>query len=69
MIPEMHMLGQLHLDDLRRDAAMEALAAQLRGPSRPGYRQRLAHGLRAVARFIEPAYEPQIGREAWSARS
>jgi hypothetical protein len=69
MTPDIHVMAQLRLDDLRRDAANEALAAQLRDPSRPGYRARVALALRAVARRIEPAYESQIGREPWPAHS
>jgi hypothetical protein len=69
MTPDLQILAQLRLDDLRREGAMVALAAQLRDPSRPGYRQRMAHWLRAFARRVEPAYEAQIGREAWLTHS
>ena len=56
-----HMLeevAELRLQELRRQAAMDALAAQARSAPRLSYRTRLARRLRAWARRLDPASEP-----------
>lgn len=40
--------------DRVREWKMAALAAQLPRTSHPGYREHLAHGLRVVARYLDP---------------
>jgi hypothetical protein len=49
-------LLRLRVEDMEREAAMAALVAQLGSSSRPSYRKQLATGLRAFARFIDPAH-------------
>jgi hypothetical protein len=48
------ILAEAHRQQLERECAMAALAAQLHRTARPGYRVQLAHGLRAFAQWIEP---------------
>jgi hypothetical protein len=49
------ILAEAHRQQLVRECAMAALAAQLHRPSRPGYRIQLARGLRAFASRLEPS--------------
>ena len=54
-------LARLRAEDLARECEMAARAAQLSRPASPGYRERLAHGLRAFARRIDPVVvEPSL---------
>ena len=51
-------LARLRAEDIARRCEMAARAAQLSRPVGPGYRQRLAHRLRAFARRLDPMIEP-----------
>jgi hypothetical protein len=53
-------LARLRAEDIARECEMAARAAQLSRPASPGYRERLAHGLRAFARRIDPVVEPSL---------
>jgi hypothetical protein len=54
-------LAKLRAEELAREAAMAALAAELHMPQ-PGLRQRLARTLRGTARRLDPACESAIAR-------
>jgi len=56
--PSLELLAQDRARELARECAMAALAAQIDRGSPHGYRERLAQGLRAFARRIDPAVEP-----------
>jgi hypothetical protein len=53
-------LARLRAEDIARECEMAARAAQLSRPFSPGYRERLARGLRAFARRIDPVVEPSL---------
>jgi hypothetical protein len=53
-------IGRLRLEEIARECEMAARAAQLSRPVRPGYRERLAHRLRAFARRLDPVVEPSL---------
>jgi hypothetical protein len=65
----MEILATLRVQDLTREAHSAALAAQVGRSSRPAYRLTVAHGLRELARRIDPAVEPVGARNAWLAHS
>ena len=54
-------LTKLHIEHLQHQSDMARLAAQAGRAARPGYRQRIALGLRAFARRIDPSCEPSVG--------
>jgi hypothetical protein len=53
----LELLAQERADQRAREHAMAALAAQLKTGSSRGYREQLAHVLRAVAGRIDPLVE------------
>jgi hypothetical protein len=56
----LEMLAKLHAQELARECAMAARAAELGRTSGPRYREWLARSLRAFARRIDPSVEPSI---------
>ncbi|MDQ6671503.1 MAG: hypothetical protein M3069_12260 [Chloroflexota bacterium] len=55
-------LARLQLEQTEREWKMAALAAQLPRSSRPGYRELLARGLRALASSLDPELAPSTER-------
>ncbi len=49
-------LARLRLEECEREWHMAALAAQLPRPSQRGYRHRLARGLQALAKRLDPDF-------------